>query len=70
MEDPETGELFTVDTFYENRLLKERSAALDSAALSVFKKAKVDVINLDTKASYIRPLVKFFKERERRITFG
>lgn len=68
--DPETGELFTVDTFYDNAILKESSAALESAADAVFKKAKVDIINLNTKESYIKPLIRFFKERERRSALG
>lgn len=70
MRDPETGELFTIDTFYDNAVLKERSAALDNASLAVFKRAKVDVIDLNTKESYIKPLIRFFKERERRTAFG
>ncbi|MDR2425630.1 MAG: DUF58 domain-containing protein [Endomicrobium sp.] len=70
MYDPESEKYFTIDTFYDNNLLKEKSAALDKAAETIFKKAKLDVINLNTATSYIRPLIKFFKERERRSTLG
>jgi uncharacterized protein (DUF58 family) len=68
--DPETGAGFVLDTFYDNDLLKERSSALDKAADCVFRRAKVDVINLNTKESYAKPLISFFKERERRIMLG
>lgn len=70
MLDPETGEHFTLDTFYDKEFLSERVKALDKAADSVFKRAKVDVINLNTKESYIKPLIRFFKERERRSMIG
>ncbi|MCL2145181.1 MAG: DUF58 domain-containing protein [Endomicrobia bacterium] len=70
MYDPETGSRFTLDTFYDNDFLKEKSSALDKAADSVFKRAKVDIINLNTKESYIKPLIRFFKERERRTMLG
>ncbi|MDR1196562.1 MAG: DUF58 domain-containing protein [Endomicrobium sp.] len=70
MYDPESGKYFTTDTFHNNNLLKEKSAALDKAAQDIFRKAKVDVINLNTAKSYIKPLTKFFKERERRSALG
>lgn len=70
MHDPESGKYFTVDTFYDNNLLEERSEALDAASDAVFKRAKVDVIRLNTKESYIKPLIRFFKERERRSSLG
>ncbi|MCL1972346.1 MAG: DUF58 domain-containing protein [Endomicrobia bacterium] len=70
MFDPETGKSLTIDTFYDNDFLKERSSALDKADDTIFKTAKVDAINLNTKESYIKPLIRFFKERERRTMLG
>ena len=70
MYDPEREKFFTVDTFYGDKLLRVKSAAFDANAAAAFKKAKVDCINLNTKESYIGPLIKFFKERQRRSVLG
>lgn len=70
MYDPEREKFFTVDTFYGDKLLRVKSAAFDANAAAAFKKAKVDSINLNTKESYIGPLIKFFKERQRRSVLG
>ncbi|MFC1478456.1 DUF58 domain-containing protein [Candidatus Margulisiibacteriota bacterium] len=66
LEDPETGEKVWMDmsNAHYRQLYKahtqERTAALQ-------KQLKfVDTINIDTGKSYIDPLVRFFKERERR----
>ena len=70
MYDPETERYFTADSHSGSRLLKEKSVAMDAVTSSIFKKAKVDVINLDTNGSYIKPLIRFFKERERRVSLA
>jgi uncharacterized protein (DUF58 family) len=43
-----------------------RRELFDSYTKTVFKKAKVDVINLNTNESYVEPLIKFFKMRQKR----
>lgn len=65
--DPETGETFFADTSNSAEEFKKKVAEAEAVTDRIFKKAKVDVINLNTKGSYIKPLIKFFKERERRI---
>lgn len=65
--DPETGENFFVDTSNYAEEFQKKILEAETARDRIFKKAKVDVINLNTRESYIKPLIKFFKERERRI---
>lgn len=67
LEDPETGELMLVDTSsrrfrneYKKTAEKEREE-LDS----LFKKTKTDAIRISTESDYVKPLVKFFKKREK-----
>jgi len=67
MRDSETGEILTVDGAAANEILKKYRSGFESRTDKIFKKAKVDVIDLNTRDSYINPLIKFFKHRERRI---
>jgi uncharacterized protein (DUF58 family) len=67
-EDAETGELHTLNTGdpffraeFENRAARER-AELGQ----IFRHSRVDVIDIETNQPYVQPLVRFFKERERR----
>jgi hypothetical protein len=67
--DPETDEQVLVDfssarmrTFYEQAAAK-RHTELDS----LFKNLKIDKISIGAESSYVEPLVKFFKLRERRL---
>jgi uncharacterized protein (DUF58 family) len=67
-EDAETGELHTLNTGdpffraeFENRAARER-AELGQ----IFRHSRVDVIDIETNQPYVQPLMRFFKERERR----
>ncbi|MDR0956808.1 MAG: DUF58 domain-containing protein [Endomicrobium sp.] len=63
MQDPETNRTVVLDTFTESKLFKLKSKVFKEERDIVFKRAQVDVINLNTNESYIKPLVKFFKKR-------
>ncbi len=68
MEDPETGEHMLVDT--SSRYLRRRYAGLThdrAAALeTMFRRMDTDTIEIRTDRSYVEPLVRFFRKRERR----
>jgi uncharacterized protein (DUF58 family) len=64
MEDPETKEVTILDTSRIHELFRQRSEIFREEKRKIFKKAGVDVINLNTNESYVKPLIKFFKERE------
>jgi uncharacterized protein (DUF58 family) len=68
--DPETGETFLADTTAAADIFRKKSETFENATAKIFQKAKVDVINLNTKESYIKPLIRFFKERERKRRSG
>lgn len=67
-EDPETGEILTVDTgsrkFSEafSKLAKER----DEKVHDLFRSLGIDKIDILTKGSYVDPIIRFFKNREGR----
>jgi uncharacterized protein (DUF58 family) len=71
-EDPETGELTLVNT-RSVRLRKQytRSMArrLEEQARA-FRGMNVDRVDIRTDSSYVEPLVKFFRMRERRLATG
>lgn len=71
LEDPETGRRMTVDTsdhlFMDT--FKKRAAERDEKVKQLFTKSNVDSITVSTGTSYILPLVKFFKQREKRMAF-
>lgn len=68
LEDPETGEQVVVDTsdpdFREafSAAVERKRAELDRT----LRRSKVDVVDLETGRPYVRPLMRFFTERERR----
>ena len=63
--DPETGERIVVDASRSDvRPLLEASALRDAPA--TFRRTRVDALTLSTADSYEKPLVAFFKARERR----
>ena len=68
MQDPETGEIALVDT--GNRRVRERFAADRRLAAerrtTLFRRIDTEVIDLRTDESYVEPLVRFFRKRERR----
>lgn len=69
LEDAETGQVQWVDTA-SARWRAEfagRAARLQQARDRVFRKAKVDCINISTGAEYVTPLATFFERRARRL---
>ncbi|MDR3113678.1 MAG: DUF58 domain-containing protein [Endomicrobium sp.] len=68
--DPETNETFLADTSASSVIFRKKSEAFENETEKIFQKAKADIINLNTHDSYIKPLIKFFKERERKIRSG
>ncbi|MCB9078348.1 MAG: DUF58 domain-containing protein [Anaerolineaceae bacterium] len=69
IEDAETGDIQLVDT--GNRKwreeFKERVTELHTARERVFRKAKVDRIDITTDSDYVIPLTNFFEQRARRM---
>ncbi|MFC1548751.1 DUF58 domain-containing protein [Candidatus Omnitrophota bacterium] len=69
LHDAETGGPFIIDTsapqarkFYEERALKT-----DQERRQIFRSVGVDNIDIRTDQSYVEPLIKFFRMRERRL---
>lgn len=69
LEDAETGEIQWVDT--SNRAWRksftERTKELQANRERVFRRSKVDRINISTDADYVAPLTAFFEKRARRL---
>lgn len=69
LEDAETGERLVVDT--SNRDFRAAFASRGEAARAgqdrTFRRSKVDVVDLSPGRPYLRPLMRFFEERGRRI---
>lgn len=69
MQDAETEEIKWVDT--SNRRWREafadRVATLHQGREKVFRKSKVDRINITTDADYVTPLTSFFEKRAQRL---
>ena len=67
--DPESGESLLADTF-DARLrtvFQERTKAQREKLDRLFKTLGVDKIDITAESSYVEPLIKFFKIRERRL---
>jgi uncharacterized protein (DUF58 family) len=68
LEDPETGERLVVDT--SDRGLREafqRRVEDDRKTMDrIFRRAQVDVIDVETGRPYVEPLMRFFRQRMRR----
>lgn len=66
--DPETGEQLLVDT--SSRAFRRRFAAIatqrQADLLSEFRRAGIDMIDVQTGQSFVEPLARFFKKRGRR----
>jgi uncharacterized protein (DUF58 family) len=67
-EDAETGEQILIDTYSnEVRDLFFKSASIDNLNREkMFRKLKVDHIDILTNKSYVKPLINFFNERSKR----
>ncbi len=69
MQDPETGESLLLDTSDRRtrEIFEEKIRHWEKALEDIFRKAAVDRIRINTDASYVEPLVKFFRMREKRL---
>lgn len=69
LEDAETGQIRWVDTGSRQwrQAFIERVNELKTARDRVFRKAKVDRIDISTDAEYVTPLTRFFERRARRL---
>jgi uncharacterized protein (DUF58 family) len=67
MQDPETKENIIVESSYLAESFKQNVVAFKDKTDKIFKKVEAGVIKLNTKDSYIKPLIRFFKEREMRV---
>jgi uncharacterized protein (DUF58 family) len=69
LEDAETGEVQWVDTGNRQwrKAFVERANELQLVRNRVFRKAKVDRIDITTDADYVVPLTTFFERRARRL---
>jgi uncharacterized protein (DUF58 family) len=72
VEDAETGEMREIDTssLRVRREFEIRMAAGRGRAAETFKKKDIDYIDLATGTDYAAPLVKFFRERAKRVRWG
>ncbi len=72
LEDPETGRMMLVNT--RNAKLRKKYEQLRRKHLAeqahAFRSMNVDRVEIRTDSSYVEPLVKFFKMRERRLAAG
>jgi len=68
LEDPETGDRVLVNTSNPKfrAAFAERSAEARRAIDRTLRRSKVDVIDIETGEPYVKPLMRFFKERMRR----
>lgn len=66
--DPETNTIRYIDTTSKSvrEYFDKKIAERKSYQNNLFKKSRVDTINIYTSASYVRPLIDFFKLREKR----
>jgi len=68
LEDAESGEMLLVNT--GSRRMREqyktKAAARDKKIEQIFKKQGVDMIDIRTESSYVDPIVKFFRMREKK----
>jgi len=72
LEDPETGKMMLLNT--RNAKLRKRYERLTKKRLAeqakVFRSMNVDRVEIRTDLSYVEPLVRFFRLRERRLATG
>ena len=69
VEDPETGEMFWVDTSSQKAMtqLKDEISINQSEFRKETKKSGIDLISISTDEDFVDPLMSFFKSREKRI---
>jgi uncharacterized protein (DUF58 family) len=69
LHDAETGTPYMIDTAdpKTRRVYEERALRMDLERRQIFRSAGVDNINIRTDESYVEPLIRFFRMRERRM---
>jgi uncharacterized protein (DUF58 family) len=69
LEDAETGEQVLVDTSSSEfqRALAKLNESREADRESLFRKTKVDVVDIKTHEQYVEPLMNFFKNRAKRV---
>jgi len=72
LEDPETGQRALINT--RNAKLRNKFERASNARLAeqakMFRSINVDSVDIRTASSYVEPLVRFFRMRERRLAAG
>jgi len=68
LEDPETGEMATVDTGSRKitEAFKQITREKRLKTETLLRSLGVDIIDIQTDSSYVDPIIRFFKARERR----
>ena len=68
LEDAETGETMIVDTRSEEarQLYTELNQRADTERRQIFRANQVDAIDIRTDESYVKPLIRFFRQRAAR----
>ena len=68
LEDAESGERIIVDTRSEaaRRLYTELNQRADAERRQIFRASQVDSIHIRTDESYVKPLIRFFRQRAAR----
>ncbi len=68
VEDPETGEVFTIDTsnIYSMNLYHTAMRRYDEKLRRTMSGAGVDMLEIDASRGYIRPLLRFLRSRDKR----
>ena len=68
LEDAESGETIIIDTRSEEarRLYTELNQRADAERRQVFRASQVDSIHIRTDESYVKPLIRFFRQRAAR----
>lgn len=69
LHDAETGVPFVIDTSDPEvrKLYEERALKADQKRRGIFRSVNVDNIDIRTDQSYVEPLIRFFRTRERRL---
>lgn len=72
LEDEETGELVEMDTSSREtrQAVAAQVAARTKKQKDIFRKSKVDLIDMATGTDYVEALIQFFKNREKRLQRG
>ena len=68
LEDAESGETVTLDTRSEKarRMYTELNQRADAERRQIFRASQVDSIHIRTDESYVKPLIRFFRQRAAR----